>query len=215
MDQGKADEAVACYRRTLTLNPASADAHNNLGNALKDQGKLDEAVGWLARALELKPAYAEAHSNLGNALKDQGKLDEAIACYRRALELKADYAVAHNNLGSALEESGDLAGAEACFRAACGTIPASPSHITSWRNCWAASSPSRTWPPRGGCWKRRSRPTRGDCSCTSDWPKSAMRRADCPGRLAPPARQRPGACPTANARSAVRTRKSTSRWSAG
>jgi Flp pilus assembly protein TadD len=28
----------------LALNPASAKAYNNLGNALKEQGKLDEAV---------------------------------------------------------------------------------------------------------------------------------------------------------------------------
>ena len=90
-DQGKLDEAIACYRRALELKPDYAEAHNNLGNALKDQGKLDEAVACYRRALELKPDYAEAHNNLGNVLKDQGKLDEAVACYRRALELKPDY----------------------------------------------------------------------------------------------------------------------------
>ena len=117
-DQGKLDEAVACYRRALELKPDFAEAHNNLGIAFKDQGKLDEAVACYRRALELKPDFAEAHNNLGNALKDQGKLDEAVACYRRALELKPDYAEAHDNLGSALEEMGDLQGAEDSFRAA-------------------------------------------------------------------------------------------------
>ena len=97
-DQGKLEEAIACYRRALELKPDYAKAHNNLGNALKDQGKLDEAVACYRRALELKPDYAEAHNNLGNALKDQGKLEEAVACYRRALELKPDYAEAHSNL---------------------------------------------------------------------------------------------------------------------
>ena len=63
-DQGKLDEAVACYRRALELKPDFAEAHNNLGNALKDQGKLDEAIACYRRALELKPDYAEAHSNL-------------------------------------------------------------------------------------------------------------------------------------------------------
>ena len=57
-DQGKLDEAVACYRRALELKPDFAEAHNNLGNALKDQGKLDEAVACYRRALELKPDYA-------------------------------------------------------------------------------------------------------------------------------------------------------------
>ena len=63
-DQGKLDEAVACYRRALELKPDFAEAHSNLGNALKDQGKLDEAIACYRRALELKPDYAEAHSNL-------------------------------------------------------------------------------------------------------------------------------------------------------
>ena len=46
-DQGKLDEALACYRRALALKPDFAAAHNNLGNTLMDQGKLDEAVGLL------------------------------------------------------------------------------------------------------------------------------------------------------------------------
>ena len=117
-DQGKLDEAVACYRRALELKPDYAEAHNNLGNALKDQGKLDEAVACYRRALELKPDFAEAHNNLGIALKDQGKLDEAVACYRRALELKPDFAEAHNNLGNALKDQGKLDEAVACYRRA-------------------------------------------------------------------------------------------------
>ena len=117
-EQGKLDEAVACYRRALELKPDYAEAHNNLGVALKDQGKLDEAVACYRRALELKPDYAEAHNNLGNALKEQGKLDEAIACYRRALELKPDYAEAHNNLGIAFKDQGKLDEAVACYRRA-------------------------------------------------------------------------------------------------
>ena len=92
MEQGKLGEAVACHRRALEVRPDHAEAHDNLGNALKEQGKLDEAVACYRRALELKPDFAEAHNNLGNALKEQGKLDEAVACYRRALELKPDFA---------------------------------------------------------------------------------------------------------------------------
>ena len=95
--QGKRDEAVACYRRAVELKPDFAEAHNNLGNALKDQGEFDEAIAGCRRALELKPDYAEAHNNLGVAFQGQGKLDEAVACYRRALELKPDYAEAHLN----------------------------------------------------------------------------------------------------------------------
>ncbi len=97
-EQGKLNEAVACYLHTLELQPNLAEAHNNLGNALKEQGKFGEAVACYRRALELTPNLTEAHNNLGSALKDQGRLDEAVVCYRRALELKPDSAEAHSNL---------------------------------------------------------------------------------------------------------------------
>jgi predicted O-linked N-acetylglucosamine transferase (SPINDLY family) len=91
---------VASYRRALQLKPDYAEAHNNLGIALRLQGALEEAVASYRRALQLKPDYAEAHSNLGNSLKDQGQLDEAVACYRRAIE--CGLCAAHSNLVYAL-----------------------------------------------------------------------------------------------------------------
>ena len=65
-------EAVASGIRAVELNPNYAEAHNNLGNALRDQGKLDEAIARYRRAVELKPDYAEAHGNLGKALMERG-----------------------------------------------------------------------------------------------------------------------------------------------
>ena len=67
------------------MKPDWAEAHANLGTALKEQGKLDEAVACYRRALELKPEYAEAHYFLGNALSEQGNQDEAIECHREAI----------------------------------------------------------------------------------------------------------------------------------
>ena len=43
-DQGKLDEAVACWRRALALKPDFAQANNNLGIALLDLGKPGEAA---------------------------------------------------------------------------------------------------------------------------------------------------------------------------
>ena len=48
------------------MNPGYAEAHNNLGNALKEQGKLDEAVACYRRALELKPDFAERTTTWGS-----------------------------------------------------------------------------------------------------------------------------------------------------
>ena len=159
-DQGKLDEAVACYRRALELKPDYAEAHNNLGNALKDQGKLDEAIACYRRALELKPDYAEAHNNLGNAFKDQGKLDEAVACYRRALELKPDYAEAHNNLGDALTGAGE-AGRSGRL------LPPGPG--TEAGLCRGPQQPGRCLGRTRGSWTRRSPATAGRCELKPDY----------------------------------------------
>ena len=63
-EQGRLDEAVACYRQALLLKPAFADAHNNLGLALAEKGQLEDAVACYRQALLHKPDHAEAHNNL-------------------------------------------------------------------------------------------------------------------------------------------------------
>ena len=99
-------EAEVGFRKVAELNPDYADAHSNLGVALKDQGKLEDAIESYQRALTIEPDYAEVHNNMGVALKDQGKLDEAIEAYQRALTIKPDYADAHYNMGNVLKDQG-------------------------------------------------------------------------------------------------------------
>ena len=102
----------------MELKPDYAEAHNNLGNALKDAGEIGGSGRLLPPGPGTEAGLCRGAQQPGHGLKDQGKLDEALACYRRALELKPDFAEAHGNLGSALEEMGDLQGAEDSFRAA-------------------------------------------------------------------------------------------------
>ena len=55
---------MASYKKALSFKPDYAEAHYNMGNALKDQGKLDEAIAAYNRALSIKPDFAKAHRNL-------------------------------------------------------------------------------------------------------------------------------------------------------
>ncbi len=103
---GQTEAAIDLVQRAIAVNPAVAEYHNDLGNALRDKRQLDEAAAAFRQALRLKPDYVVAQNNLGNVLSDQGLLDEGIALYRRALRLKPDYAGAYNNLGKALRDKG-------------------------------------------------------------------------------------------------------------
>ena len=101
-EDGRVDEAIGQYEKSLGLDPSNAEALNNLGNALRKKGKLDEAIVRYQKALEIKPDFAEADNNLGNALLQKGDVDQAIAYYEKAAKIRPDFATFQWNLGKAL-----------------------------------------------------------------------------------------------------------------
>ena len=119
--QGK--DALRAMTQAATLLPDDAEAHSNLGNALRAQRRPDEAVASYRRALEIKPCYPEACINLGNVLLEQRQFDAAAASYRRALQDRPDVAQAHSNLGNALRGLGQLEEAAASYERALALEP--------------------------------------------------------------------------------------------
>jgi tetratricopeptide (TPR) repeat protein len=116
--ESRREEAVQLLTRVVQLQPNNAEAHNDLGNALRDVGRLNEAATALSRAVALKPELALAHANLGNVLRDLGRLDEAIEGLGRAIQIKPDFAAAYSNLGNALFDKGQMENAVGAFRRA-------------------------------------------------------------------------------------------------
>ena len=57
------DDAEAACRQALKINPASADAHNNIANVFRDRGEAETAETEYRRALSLKPGLVEARFN--------------------------------------------------------------------------------------------------------------------------------------------------------
>jgi tetratricopeptide (TPR) repeat protein len=121
--QIQGQNALPAFQKAVELLPREADAHYNLGVALKGLGLLEDAAASYRRALKIKHDYVEAHNNLGNVLKDLGQLDEAVDCYHRALKFKPDFAEAHLNLGNIFKDTGQLENALACYRQAVGLRP--------------------------------------------------------------------------------------------
>jgi predicted O-linked N-acetylglucosamine transferase (SPINDLY family) len=105
-DEGRYEEALAGYARTLEIEPEHALAYKGCGVALQRLHRFHAALASYERALELAPDLAAAHSNRGSVLKELGRFEEALHSLNRALELQPELADAHNNRGNLLTELG-------------------------------------------------------------------------------------------------------------
>jgi Flp pilus assembly protein TadD len=123
MGRGRHVEAVAALRRSISLNPAVAEAQRNLGAALIVAGRPDQAVGPLTTAIRLDPGFAMAHVSLGFVFETLGYLEKAIARYRDAVTLEPGLFGAHLGLGGLYQASGFRVEAAAAFRAAAAVAP--------------------------------------------------------------------------------------------
>ena len=120
---GRLNAVILCFRKAVAVAPGFAQAHSNLGAALKEAGQLAEAVICFRKAVELAPEFAQAHNNLGAAFKELGRLEEAVSFYRKAIQLAPGNAQTHNNLGAALMELGWMDEAVAHYRKAIELAP--------------------------------------------------------------------------------------------
>jgi tetratricopeptide (TPR) repeat protein len=116
--QGRTDEAIGCYLKTLEIKPDDVNARIDLANALYGQRHVDEAIAQLRKALETNPDDLLARSNLATYLCDQGRVDEAMTHCWKVLEIDPQWADAHNVLGNALRLQGKLDEAVAEYRKA-------------------------------------------------------------------------------------------------
>ena len=93
--------AIETFRKVVSLNPGSAEAHTNLGIALADGQRTEEALGEFSRATELDRNSGSAFYNKGRALTELHRYEEAIPILERACELQPQLADAFYRLGLA------------------------------------------------------------------------------------------------------------------
>ena len=111
----KNPEAVAEYRRAVSLDPNLAPAHLNLGIALLDSDPA-AAVASFRRAAELLPGQSRPVYLTGEALERSGKRSQAIEQYRAATALAPQDDVILFALARALLAEGQTSAAESDFR---------------------------------------------------------------------------------------------------
>ena len=112
-----ADDELLCYG-TLTVNPISAMALNNLGLWLQDNGKFGEAEACYRSALNRNPDAAEVLNNLGGLLLLRNRPAGAVAPLKRSVQDDPSNLAAWGNLGNALESSGQLPEAVLAYQSA-------------------------------------------------------------------------------------------------
>ncbi len=91
---GQLEQAIACYRQAVQLDPRNSHGFNNLGSALWALRRADEAAQAFAQAARLAPDEAPIHHNLGNALAAQGKLADAERAFERAYSIVSEHPAA-------------------------------------------------------------------------------------------------------------------------
>jgi protein O-GlcNAc transferase len=112
--QGK--DAIPALQKAAEFLPDDAEAHSNLGCALRNIGRINESVASCHRALQIKPDCAGAHINLGSAMIELGRYNDAMTSCLMALQIKPDSATSHINLGTAMMGLGKLDEAVASYR---------------------------------------------------------------------------------------------------
>jgi len=103
------EKAREAYYRALAVDPASADAHVNLGRLMHEAREAGAAEAHYRLALAARPGDPTALFNLAVALEDMNRRDEAIAVYCDAIRSDPEYADAYFNIARLYEQGGESA----------------------------------------------------------------------------------------------------------
>ena len=99
---GRADDAMAAYKRAIELKPSFA-YYNNLGGIQGRAGKIDDASASYQKAAELDPAQAaQAWRNFGITMYNASKYKDAVEPLKKSTELDPKNAQSWYLLGTVL-----------------------------------------------------------------------------------------------------------------
>jgi tetratricopeptide (TPR) repeat protein len=75
--EGRHEEAIAAYQRSLEADPGFTDAMHGLCRAYQDAGQLDKAIETAQRIARLDPDDVLAHTSLSILYQKKGMIPEA------------------------------------------------------------------------------------------------------------------------------------------
>ncbi|PYQ04540.1 MAG: hypothetical protein DMF82_10365 [Acidobacteria bacterium] len=90
---GDLDEAIACCKRAIEVDPSFGNPYNDIGAYLIERGELDAAIPWLEKA-KRAPRYAAPQFprfNLGRVYVAKEMLSAAVREFEEALDVQPGY----------------------------------------------------------------------------------------------------------------------------
>jgi tetratricopeptide (TPR) repeat protein len=113
--EGKLQQAIACYQQAITLNSECYLYHYKLGNALRQQDKFAEAAQSLRQAIALNSNDSWSYYALGEILVKQQEITAATKYYQQAIQLNPNFSWSHYNLARILHQQNQLKVAQAHY----------------------------------------------------------------------------------------------------
>ncbi|MGD1156603.1 MAG: tetratricopeptide repeat protein [Terriglobia bacterium] len=111
--QGKTADAIAEYRKVLTMDPRLPGIHYRLGRLMlagePDSATLDAAREEFEEELRINPTDADSEYELGEMARQARKWNEAIEHFRRAVKIDPHFPQALIGLGKSLVSAGRAA----------------------------------------------------------------------------------------------------------
>ena len=118
LGQEKVDEAVACYRLAIQLNPKLSPAYHNIGEILSRKQEWEGAINAYRHSIQVKQDNAGSHYGLAKALSAQESWEEAVVSYRKVILFNPNSAEVYHQLGDALTKLNKLDEAVSVYRRA-------------------------------------------------------------------------------------------------
>ena len=100
--------AIACYRRAITLKPSYGNAHLNYARVLLKIAKKPEFIREMRLALNIQPKIGSALDRfyLANALAEQKEYQQAVGFYYKAIALNPKFIQAYHRVAEVLSQQG-------------------------------------------------------------------------------------------------------------
>lgn len=111
-------EAEACYRKALEIDPTHPGALYFLASIAYDDKRLELAAQLIEQLLRDEPNDAEAWHLRGIVAVKQENYSHAAESFKRALAIEPNYAMGHYSLGDLYSRQRNIDGAISCFQKA-------------------------------------------------------------------------------------------------